>query len=59
MEKVPRDLVWYKSTNNYDIIICLYVHDLFNSGNNMKEAYMILKSVDIVLAIKVEKNYGG
>ena len=38
LETVPWDLVWYKSTTNYDMIICLYVYKLFNFGNYMKES---------------------
>ena len=58
LQTVPRDLVWYKSTNNYNVIICLYVYDLFIYGNYMKKVYMIVWSVDIVIVIKIEKIWG-
>ena len=45
-----------KFVNDYGVIICLYVYNLLIAGNNMKETYMILRSVDVVLVIKVEKN---
>ena len=57
--KLPRYLVRYKLTNDYGVIVCSYAYDLLISKNDMTEAYMLLKSVDIVLVIKIEKNSGG
>ena len=56
--KLPRYPVRYKLTNDYGVIICSYVYDLLISENDMKEAYMILRSVDVVLVIKVGKIVG-
>ena len=58
LETVPRDLAWYKFTNNYNVIIYLYVYDLFIFGNYMKEVFIILWRVDIIIVIKVEKIVG-
>ena len=57
--KLPRYLVRYKLTNDYGVIVCSYVYDLLILENDMKEAYMmILRSVNIVLVIKVRKIMG-
>ena len=42
--------------NDYGEIICLYAYDLLISTHNMKEKYMLLRSVNVLLVIKVEKN---
>ena len=57
--KLPRYQLRYKLTNDYDGIVSSYVYDLVISENDIKKAYMILRSVDIDLVIKVEKNSGG
>ena len=38
LETILKDLVWNKSTNNYNMIICLYVYNLFIYGNYMKKS---------------------
>ena len=53
--KLPRYLVRYEFTDDNVVIIYSYVYDLLILKNNMKEAYMILGTVDVVLVIKVEK----